>query len=425
MPAYVKRENLMGSLIRSLIAALFACATMGAAHAADAVRIGVIYPLTGNAASAGNSAKDAIELGAEIVNGLLPELKGSGLAGGDGLTKLGGARIELINADHQGNPQVGQSQTLRLIQQEKVEALLGAYHSSVALAATAVAERYGMPFLVSDSVALNITQRGFKWIFRTGPIAPDFANAYTAFLTGLKPGGRAIERIAIVNENTDYGTSVAASMLEAARNTGITVAAQIPYSANSADVSGQVLQRKDLKPDAVIFISYTADTILYFKTLKNLDYLPPLIIGDDAGFSDPTFIPTVGDLAQGAMNRSAFDAGKPGGHSYKINTLFKAKYGRDLDDTSARWMQGFLVLADAINRAGSTEAAKIQQALQETDLKPDALMIGYRGVKFDATGQNTLSATYLIQLQGKEYKSVWPSERATAQLEWPMKGWKK
>jgi branched-chain amino acid transport system substrate-binding protein len=415
----------MQMLLRGLILALAACALAGAAYGADAIKIGVIYPLTGNAASAGTSAKDAIELGAEIVNGAHPELKGSGLAGADGLANLGGAKIELVNADHQGNPQVGQSQTLRLIQQEKVAAMLGAYHSSVALAATAVAERYGMPFLVSDSVALNITQRGFKWIFRTGPIAPDFANAYTAFLTGLKPAGRAIERIAIVNENTDYGTSVAASILEAARKTGINVAAQIPYSANSSDVSGQVLQLKDLKPDVVIFISYTADTILYFKTLKNLDYLPPMIIGDDAGFSDPTFIPTVGDLAQGAMNRSAFDIGKPDSHSYRINTLFKAKYGRDLDDTSARWMQGFLVLADAINRAGSTDPAKIQKALIDTDLKPDALMIGYRGVKFDATGQNALSATYLIQLHGKEYKSVWPSDRATAQLEWPMKGWKK
>jgi len=414
----------MRNLLCGLIAAL-AFMLAGVAQAADAVKIGVIYPLTGNAASAGNSAKDAVDLGAEIVNGMHPELKGNGLAGSDGLPNLGGAKLELINADHQGNPQVGQSQTLRLIQQEKVAAVLGAYHSSVAVAATAVAERYGIPFLVSDSVALNITQRGFKWIFRTGPIAPDFAAAYTAFLTGLKPGGRGIERIAIVNENTDYGTSVAASILEAARKTGITVAAQIPYNANSSDVSGQVLQLKDLKPDAVIFISYTADTILYFKTLKNLDYLPPMIIGDDAGFSDPTFIPTVGDLAQGAVNRSAFDVGKAGSHSYKINALFKAKYGRDLDDTSARWMQGFLVLADAINRAGSTDAAKIQQALQETDLKPEALMIGYRGVKFDATGQNTLSATYLIQLQGKEYKSVWPSDRATAQLEWPMKGWKK
>jgi len=105
--------------------------------------------------------------------------------------------------------------------------------------------------------------------------------------------------------------------------------------------------------------------------------------------------------------------------------MFKAKYGRDLDDTSARWMQGFLVLADAINRAGSTDPAKIQKALRETNLKPEQLMIGYRGVKFDETGQNTLSATYLIQLHGKDYKSVWPEDRATAKLAWPMTGWRK
>ena len=129
----------MKHLIRMLIAAVAACALATAPQAADAVKIGVIYPLTGNAASAGNSAKDAVDLGAEIVNGMHPELKGSGLAGADGLPKLGGAKIELINADHQGNPQVSQSQTLRLIQQEKVAAMLGAYHSSVALAATAVA----------------------------------------------------------------------------------------------------------------------------------------------------------------------------------------------------------------------------------------------------------------------------------------------
>ncbi len=125
------------------------------------------------------------------------------------------------------------------------------------------------------------------------------------------------------------------------------------------------------------------------------------------------------------MNRSAFDIGKPDSNSFKVNALFKAKYGRDLDDTSARWMQGFLVLADAINRAGATDAARIQKALADTDLKPDALMIGYRGVKYNETGQNTLSATFLIQLQGKDYKSVWPPERATSQLEWPMQGWKK
>jgi branched-chain amino acid transport system substrate-binding protein len=395
------------------------------AYAADTVRIGAIYPLTGNAASAGASAKDAVELGVEVVNNAHPELAPLPLAATTGLPNLGGAKMELVNVDHQGNPQIGQNQTLRLITQEKVVAMLGAYHSSVALVATAVAERQGIPFLVADSVALNITGRGFKWIFRTGPIASDFAAAYTQFLSDLKKAGRKIDTIAIVNENTEYGTSVAGSIVEAAKRAAIHVGAQIPYNANSTDVSGQVLQLKQLQPDAVIFISYTADTILYFKTLKNLDYIPPIIIGDDAGFSDPAFIPNVGEIAQGAINRSAFDVGKPDSYSYKINALFKAKYGRDLDDTSARWMQGFFVLADAINRAGSTEPAKIQQALRTTDLKPEQLMIGYHGVKFDDTGQNTLSATYLIQLQGKEYKSVWPTDRATAQLEWPMRGWRK
>jgi branched-chain amino acid transport system substrate-binding protein len=158
--------------------------------------------------------------------------------------------------------------------------------------------------------------------------------------------------------------------------------------------------------------------------MKNLDYLPPIIIGDDAGFSDPTFIPNVGDLAQGAINRSAYDIGKPGSNSYIVNEMFKAKYGRDLDDTSARWMQGFLVLADAINRAGSTEPDKVQAALQATELKPDQLMIGYNGVKFDSTGQNTLASTFLIQLKGKQYVSVWPENLATGKLELPMKGWR-
>jgi branched-chain amino acid transport system substrate-binding protein len=407
-----------------LFAAGLLAVAQAQAEAAENVKIGVIYPLTGNAASAGQSAKDAVNLGAEIVNTAHPELKALPLGATAGLPNLGGAKIELDEADHQGNPQVGQQQTLRLITQDHVVAMLGSYHSSVSLVATAAAERQGVPYLVADSVALNITGRGFKWTFRTTPIASDFAKAYAGFLSDLRKSGRKIDKIAIVNENTDYGTSVAGSILEAAKDAHITVAAQIPYNANSSDVSAQVIQLKTAQPDVVIFISYTADTILYFRAMKNLDYLPPIIIGDDAGFSDPTFVPNVGDLAQGAINRSAFDIGKPGSNSYIINQLFKAKYGRDLDDTSARWMQGFLVLADAINRAGSTEPDKIQSALQATDLKADQLMIGYNGVKFDSTGQNTLASTFLIQLQGKQYVSVWPSSLATGKLELPMKGWR-
>jgi branched-chain amino acid transport system substrate-binding protein len=393
-------------------------------YAAEPVKIGVILPLTGNAASAGQSAKDAIELGAEIINTAHPELKAMPLAVSAGLPGFGGAKIVLDEVDHQGNPQIGAEETARLITQDRVAAMLGAYHSSVALAATAVAERQAVPFLIADSVAANITMRSFKFTFRTTPIAPDFGKAYADFINDVKKSGRKIDSIAVVNENTDYGMSVAASILDAAKAGNINVAAHISYNANSSDVSAQVMQLKSVNADVVIFISYTADSILYFKTMKTLDYLPPIIIGDDAGFSDPGFIANAGDLAQGALDRSAFDVGKPGSNSYIVNKLFHDKYGRDLDDTSARWMQGLFVLADAINRAGSTEAEKIREALTETELKADQLMIGYRGVKFDNTGQNSVASTFLIQLKGKRYVAVWPDNLATDKLELPAKGWR-
>ena len=407
-----------------VLAAALAAVTTLPAHAADPIKIGVILPLTGNSASAGQSAKNAIELGAEIINTAHPELKSIPLAATAGLPNLGGAKIELDEADHQGNPQVGQEQTARLITQDRVAAMLGAYHSSVALAATVIAERQAVPFLVADSVAANITTRSFKFTFRTTPIAPDFGKAYAQFVNDLKKSGRKIGSIAVVSENTDYGVSVSASILDAAKAANINVAAHLTYNANSSDVSAQVLQLKAVNADAVIFISYTADSILYFKTMKKLDYLPPIIIGDDAGFSDPSFIANAADLAQGALDRSAFDIGKPGSNSFIVNKLYHDKYGRDLDDTSARWMQGLFVLADAINRAGSIKAERIREALNETELKPEQLMIGYRGVKFDDTGQNTLASTFLIQLKGKQYVSVWPDHLATDKLELPMKGWR-
>jgi branched-chain amino acid transport system substrate-binding protein len=239
----------------------------------------------------------------------------------------------------------------------------------------------------------------------------------------MKKQGKKIDSIAVVNENTDYGTSVGDAVEAEAKKAGIAVAIRIPYSASSTDVSAQVLQLKQKQPDVVIFISYTADSILYMKTMRNLDYKPPMVIGDDSGFSDPSFIPAVNEVAQGAMNRSAWDIGKSGSTTYKINEMYKAKTGRDLDDTSGRNMEAFFVLADAINRAGSSDPDKIRDALANTDLKPEQLMMGYHGVKFDQSGQNTLASTYLIQLHGKKYDLVWPESVANSKLQWPMAGW--
>ncbi|MFI5399641.1 MAG: ABC transporter substrate-binding protein [SAR324 cluster bacterium] len=392
------------------------------ACAQGTVKIGAIFPLSGNAANVGKALKAGVELMTDIVNAAHPELTGIPLAATAGLPNLKGAKIEPIFSDHQGNPSVGASETVRLITQEKVVAMMGVYHSSVAMSATAEAERQGIPFVIGDSVAMPITQRGFQWTFRVTPNAKDLAAMYSAFLKDVQKM-RKVSTVALVNENTDYGTSVAKLVGDAIKEGGFNVVAQIPYTANTTDVQAQVLDLKGKNPDVVIFISYTNDAILYMKTLHNLDYRPPIVIGDDAGFSDPSFSPTVGSLAQGAFNRSTFKVGAPGSVTAKLNAMFKAKTGNDIDDPTARTMEAFLVLCEAINRAGSTEPSAIQKALRETDDGPAQVILGYKGVKFDSTGQNILAYSYVTQLKGDKYYAVWPHAVAESPLVPSFKGW--
>ena len=96
-----------------------------------------------------------------------------------------------------------------------------------------------------------------------------------------------------------------------------------------------------------------------------------------------------------------------------------------MDDTAGRQMQGLFVLADAIERAGSTDPAKIQAALKATDLKPNQLMMGYKGVKFNEKGQNSLASVVIVQLQddGETNLTVWPKTNALKAPVLPYKGW--
>ena len=408
-----------------LCAASISVALAGAALAQDkTVKIGAIYPLSGNAASAGVHGKAAIETAIEIINNAHPELGNLPLAKNAGLAGLGGAKVEAIFADNQGSPAVGQNQALRLITEEKVVALNGAYQSGITLTTSAISEKYGIPFVNGESVAASLTERGFKWFFRVTPVASDFAKIYLDFLKDMKASGQKVDNIALVHENTEYGTSVAGVITSMFKDNGLSIAQDIAYSANTTDVQSQVLQLKDKKPDVVIMISYTSDAILYAKTMQALDYKPPMMIADNAGFSDPSLIKTVGKLVQGIFNRSSFSIGPPGSPTFLINEIYKKRSGDDLDDTAARQMQGFFVLCDAIDRAGSTAPDKIQAALKATDLKPDQLIMGYRGVKFDDKGQNILASGLVIQLQdGENYVPVWPKERAKTAPMLPYKGW--
>jgi branched-chain amino acid transport system substrate-binding protein len=417
----MKFKHIVGLLSAAAMSAML----MVGASAQSTVKIGAIYPLSGNAASTGVHTKAAFDVAVEIINNGNPALGNLPLTKNAGLKGLGGAKVEVVYADNQGSPAVGQNQALRLITEEKVVALSGSYQSGITLTTSAIAEKYGIPFLNGESVAANLTERGFKWFFRTTPVAGDFAKIYLDFLKDMKASSQKIDTIALVHENTEYGTSVANVITSTFKENGLSIAQDIAYSANTTDVQSQVLQLKDKKPDVVIMISYTSDAILYAKTFQALDYKPPMLIADNAGYSDPSTLKAVGKQIQGIFNRSSFAIGPPGSPTFVINELYKKKSGGDdMDDTVARQMQGFFVLIDAIDRAGSTEPAKIQAALKATDLKPDQLIMGYKGVKFDDKGQNILAAGLVIQLQdGENYVPVWPKDKAKTAPAFPYKGW--
>jgi branched-chain amino acid transport system substrate-binding protein len=417
----MKLKHIVGLLCAASVAVVLA----GPAFAqGTTVKIGAVLPLSGNAASAGVHAKAALEVAMDIINNAHPELGNFPLAKNAGLAGLGGAKVEVVFADNQGSPATGQNQTLRLITEEKVVALTGAYQSGITLTASAIAEKYGIPFLTGESVAANLTERGFKWFFRTTPIATDFVKVYFDFLTDIKAAGVKIDNVALVHDNTEYGTSVAGTIATGFKDKGLPIALDVAYPSNATDVQSQVLQLKEKKPDVVIMISYTSDAILFAKTMQAQDYKPPILLADDAGYSDPSFIKSVGKISQGAFNRSAWSVGPPGSPTAIIAKMYKEKSGDDMDDTAGREMQGFFVLVDAIDRAGSTDPAKIQAALKATDLKPEQLMMGYKGVKFDDKGQNTLASAIIIQLQdGENYVAVWPKTNAEKPPVIPYKGW--
>src|ERR1700712_455997 len=230
-------KHILGLLCAASVSVMLA----GTASAQDkTVKIGAIFPLSGTAASAGVHAKAAIEVAMDIINNDHPELGNFPLAKGAGLPGLGGAKVEVVFADNQGSPATGQNQALRLITEEKVVALTGAYQSGITLTVSAISEKYGIPFVNGESVASGLTERGFKWFFRTTPIATDFANVYADFLADMKAAGAKTDSVAMVHDNTEYGTSVANTINTVFKAKGLAAPIDVAYPANSTDIQSQV-----------------------------------------------------------------------------------------------------------------------------------------------------------------------------------------
>jgi branched-chain amino acid transport system substrate-binding protein len=408
-----------------LLACVAIFAAAASAKAQQEVKIGVLYPLSGPTAQIGIDAVAAIKTAVEIVNegADLP----LALARNKGLSGLGGAKVILVIVDHQGKPEVGQSETERLITQENVRAVIGAYFSSVTAAASQAAERAGIPFVNADSTQPALTQRGLKYFFRTTPTDENFSELMFDFLKdfGAKSGHK-FQSVSLFHEDTAYGTDSAKVQERLAKERGFRVLEKIAYKAQTTSLTAEVQRLKAANADVLMPSSYTSDTFLLLRTAKDLDYNPKLIVAQNAGFTDPTFISTMGRDAEGAITRSPYNADLESRIPLlpKINAMFKKhSNGRDLSDVPARSFTGAMTLLDAINRAGSTQAEKIRAALAATNIPADQLIVPYRGVKFDATGQNELVRGILMQVQKGKYCTIYPFELASCQVLHPTPTW--
>jgi branched-chain amino acid transport system substrate-binding protein len=393
--------------------------------AAD-VKIGVIYPMSGPTAQAGIDDKHAIELALDIINTDKYKHLNLPLSKTVGLPNLKGAKMSVTIADHQGKPDLGLSEAERLITQEKAAALFGCYHSSVTETASMVAERMKVPFFNAESSSPRLTRRGFKWFFRSSPHDETFSEGMFQSLEDLeKKRGIKFKTIAVMYEDTLFGKDSSRIEKELAAKAGYKVVADIAYRARATSLTSEVQRLKAANPDVLFPTSYASDAILLCKTSKDLDYNAPAIMAQNAGHTDPSFVEAMGKDIDGICSRTEFslDLVKHKPMLAEINDLFKKRSGRDFSGTSARCFVGFLVLADAINRAGSTAPEAIREALVKTNIPADQLITPWRGVKFDETGQNILVDAIVIQYQGAKPYTVWPFNLATKEMIYPIPKW--
>ncbi len=429
------KYGLCGLSLMLVIGMIFPAGTL----AQKTIKIGVIYPLTGGAAAAGRELRAGAELAAQIANNGMPDITMT-MAKNAGIKNLGGAKIELIFKDHEGNPTLGADLAKKLILDDKVDGILGCYFSSVTKTVSAVAEQHGIPMINGTSTSPPLTTRGFKWFWRTTPHDKWFTKDLFDLLKGLKEGkvrgvkavpAEDLNTIASACEKTEWGSNVSLMIQSWAKEYGFKVRKALLYAKESPDLSSEVRSLKAARPGAMLFASYTSDAILMVKTLRAQKVKPNIIWGQDAGFEKPEFRDTLGDSIIGIMTRTVFlpkvaELKKVSG---QVNTLYKAKTGNDLGGASARAFTGLQTWVHVLESAGSTKPADIQQAANKLHIPGDELVVPWAGIEFsssgDEIGQNVLGSGLIGQYQkgadGKiSLEIVYPFDVASADMIYPF-----
>ena len=409
------------------IAALCALAVSGTVGAQDnEIRIGIMMPTSGPAAKSGQETLEGIKLAYDIVNGSfdipLPFAKTEGIPSKRGL------KIRLFIEDHGGRPERGAAIAERMITQDKVHILQGAFHSAVAAPASQVAEKYGIPFVTGTSESPALTERGFKTFFSVTPTANDIARDFFTFLSDMSREKHVpLKSLAVMHVNDNWGSSLAQSSEQLYRKYGFERISSVSYGAQVSDLRSEVLKLKSENPDVVLQASFDADAILAVRSYQALAFTPKAILAMGASFATSDFIKALGKNADYAFSHTKFDAAliEKRKAAAQVNKMYEQRTGKPIWDAPARAFTASLVIADALQRAKSLAPADIVAALRETNIDGADTISPYKGVKFNEKGQNVLATGLITQIQGGRHYAVWPRELAVREYVFPAPAWDK
>jgi branched-chain amino acid transport system substrate-binding protein len=402
---------MMKTIKRAVLAAallLGASSIDGIASAQDVIKVGALYPFSGGLALLGDESFRGFEIASEERNA----------AGG-----INGKKVQFVKGDAvDPNQAVGEAR--RLISVDKVSAIFGTYSSSLSLAATQVAELAGVPYFELGAVSDPITERGFKYVFRSNATARDLAfgmvdSVIDVVAPALGMPASAL-KVGIIHEDSLYGQTVAGYQKSRAKERNLNVVEVLPYSAKSVDLTPVILRLRTAEVDVVMQTSYQNDTVLFFRQMKDQGFKPKIVIGAGGGYSLRDTAQAVGfenmegaldvDFTQFRTNPKA----APGMEQFVEK--YKAKYGSEprSGHSLANYM-GARVFFDVIAAAKSLDADEIRAQVLKVDIPVGSTPTGW-GVKFSEQGQNTRALPFLTQWQSGMLVTVFPADAAVAKL---------
>ena len=350
------------------------------------LRIGVIEPQTGPVAFDGTSVIRGARLAAEEIN----------RAGG-----VLGRPLELVTADGACRPADSVAAAERLITAEKVSVLMGAFCSGATQAVMPIAERNRMPLVTAVSSLPALTQAGNRWFFRN---AETDAMIAAAFARGLVEQTKT-KTVAFLAVNDDWGRGTVASFRSVFDKLNVTTSLSEFFDHSASDFYTPLTRIRSARPDLVIVVAETQAAGTLVRQARELR-LPSKIFGVGA-WTTPTFLNLVGPAANGLLAGVPYAATAPGERNATFVREFRAAHNEDPGKYSAAGYTTMNIIAQAIQRAGSTDSAAIQGALEQTDYA------GPTGnLRFDAKHQ-----IYGLQLHVVEIENGKPEVRGTATLE--------